>query len=494
MAVRDWYDAIDSAAAPALARLDKRHGPAVDTPEPLTYTAAVGNMNLAADEKAMIDRAIADADATVPVPEPEPLPDFPAHLLPDALRGLVESESARLQIPAGMIATAGLTTAAGAIGASRSVWTDDRKHSAALWATIVGSTGSGKSPALDVALKPIRDAASQRDDERDIAWNELDRWAKLTKDEKEATSRPYIPALMLVSDATTEALAEALRDAPRGLLMEVDELGTWARGMDAYRSKGAGPDRGRYCQFWNPSSVSIIRKGQRPIVVKRPIVSILGGLQPYALAALNSAPDGLAQRFLYCHYPGREEQRRSRAKPDANALGAWDRRIQGLLRLAGGDTVAEVLHMTEPGLAHWQERCDRRVTEQNLVASPALYGKFDAMSARLALVLTLIDDPNAATVDRRWIEVAWSLLFDFYGPHGRAALANTNTHIDLPGIAWIRAHGGTTTRRELVTYKVGGCENNADAERLIATLQIAGAVRVSEKPSTGGQTVTVELA
>ena len=41
------------------------------------------------------------------------------------------------------------------------------------------------------------------------------------------------------SDATVEALADVLRDNPRGVLMVTEEFASWIGGIDAYRD-GAG--------------------------------------------------------------------------------------------------------------------------------------------------------------------------------------------------------------------------------------------------------------
>ena len=270
-------------------------------------------------------------------PDAHGLPFMHTEDLPEALRELVEAESTRLQLPAGMIATAGLVAAAAAIGSTRSVYTDDREHPAALWGVIVADTGAGKSPAMDVALSPYRSAARLRGREIASAWIDAAKWNKLKPEEREATPQPEIPPLMLTGDTTTESLAEQLAASPRGLLLDVDELTTWAAGMDAYRAKAAGPDRGRYCTMWNSQQLVITRKGAQPVIAERPVVTLIGGIHPHALKSLNSAPDGLAQRMLYTYHMDLTEPYPSDADPDHAVLAAWAGVIASLLRLDGDD-------------------------------------------------------------------------------------------------------------------------------------------------------------
>ena len=63
------------------------------------------------------------------------------------------------------------------------------------------------------------------------------------------------------TDATIEALAQALEQNPRGVLFLRDELAAWAKGMNQYKG-GKGADREHWLSFWNGSPVLINRKSR----------------------------------------------------------------------------------------------------------------------------------------------------------------------------------------------------------------------------------------
>ena len=418
----------------------------------------------------------------------EVLPDFPTHLLPSVMRDLVASESTRLRIPQGMTALPALVTAAAAIGGSASVRTDDREHPSRLWGLIVANSGAGKSPGLEVALRPYREFATLRDRDRVAAFDALDRWTHSKAEEK--GGKPAIPSPLRVTDTTTEALWEALQDAPRGILLDADELSAWAGGLDAYRaSQRAGPDRHRYCSLWTQTSEAIHRKQQRPIIVERPILSLIGGMHPSGLKALNSNPDGLAQRFLYTYHQGFEEPYPSRDLPDQDVLSRWKGVVIALLL----NHSTRVLEMSPVALRAWQDGRDRRIDAQRKHGAPALYRKMDALSATLALVLTLVDNPKASQVKSAWVKVAWDLCLDYFAPHGRKALAGTDTpQAEVRGIAWLRKHGQATLR-ELVKNNVGGVKNAEEARVLVAEWEQRDLVTVQVKRIAGGPQTIIEI-
>jgi hypothetical protein len=69
----------------------------------------------------------------------------------------------------------------------------------------------------------------------------------------------------VVEDTTVEALAAALEDNPRGVLLARDELSAFVRGMDQYKNH-RGSDRQFYLSAWSNSPVSVDRKNlEEPI-------------------------------------------------------------------------------------------------------------------------------------------------------------------------------------------------------------------------------------
>jgi hypothetical protein len=60
--------------------------------------------------------------------------------------------------------------------------------------------------------------------------------------------------------------------------------------MDAYRS-GRGGDRQHYLSMWSRATIKVDRKGNNgaPILVSRPVLPVVGGIQPDLLPDLADA-------------------------------------------------------------------------------------------------------------------------------------------------------------------------------------------------------------
>ena len=265
-------------------------------------------------------------------PDAHGLPFMHTRIYPKHSVSLSRRSSTRLQLPAGMIATAGLVAAAAAIGSTRSVYTDDREHPAALWGVIV-EYGCRKFTAMDVALSPYRSAARLTRPRDRLSWIDAAKWNKL-KPERRRRSRRYHRSC----SPATPPRNRWRSNWPRrlvGLLLDVDELTTWAAGMDAYRAKAAGPDRSKLLHHVEQPAT---RHPQRRAAGHRRASGrhLDWRHPPHALKSLNSAPDGLAQRMLYTYHMDLG-QYPSDADPDHAVLAAWAGVIASLLHLDGDD-------------------------------------------------------------------------------------------------------------------------------------------------------------
>src|SRR5262245_18934972 len=98
---------------------------------------------------------------------------------------------------------------------------------------------------------------------------------------------------VISTNYTTEALAPMLEVNPRGFLIVHDELIQWVRSMDAYKSGSDRGDRQFWCSVWSAESGAIDRRKdfeRGPIIVRRPHLSVVGGLVPAKLATLRGDP------------------------------------------------------------------------------------------------------------------------------------------------------------------------------------------------------------
>jgi hypothetical protein len=191
-----------------------------------------------------------------------------------------------------------------------------------LWAALVGSPSSGKSPSMDAAFDLVRHAEdlmasgfdhTRRDYEtkkqaaeerRDIWKGEVKAALKagggappkpLDADEPEAPVRPRIR----VADVTTEKLGALAAALTRGLLLVRDEMSGWLGGFDRYG--GGGADRSFAIEMYGGRPYVIDRmKNAEPLRIRHLSIGVLGGVQPDKIPGIIDGPDdGLASRLLW---------------------------------------------------------------------------------------------------------------------------------------------------------------------------------------------------
>ncbi len=233
---------------------------------------------------------------------------FPVHVLPRTLRRFVEETAASIGCPPDFVAVPLLSTLGSAIGNSRVIVIKiGYMESASLYIVIVGDPGSSKSPALKDATAP----ATKKQEELGCAYREAvaeynqeqRMWEEGSFDLESDPPTEPIFRRCIVQDTTIEALIERLGENPRGLLSSNDELSSWVRQQDQYKSGGKGTDRQFWLSAWSNQPVVVDRKGRKePIMVYRPFVGLAGGIQPGVLSELkNNREDGLLDRFLFAY-------------------------------------------------------------------------------------------------------------------------------------------------------------------------------------------------
>ncbi|MEO0894212.1 MAG: YfjI family protein [Pseudomonadota bacterium] len=221
-----------------------------------------------------------------------------------------------------------------------------------IWAMCVGDPSSGKSPALDAVLDPVRELERDLTEEYKCArseWDAKDELARLSAtawraeakaaiaEGKDAPAKPDsadagpvpIRARVRISDATTEKVAELISQNWRGLLLSRDELAGWLGGMDRYSNGG---DRPFWLESYGGRAFTIDRKANpEPIIIDRLSVAILGGTQPDKLESLlvKSDDDGMLARFAVV-YPDPRPVSRPSTDVDGEKVESALRRLRSL--------------------------------------------------------------------------------------------------------------------------------------------------------------------
>lgn len=313
-------------------------------------------------------------------PDESPLTElcrpFPTVALPEAVRGLVTAGAAAIGCDPAYIALPLLAVLGAAIGNSRRIrlkkaWTEP----AIVWTAIVGNSGTVKSPALDLALRPVRALQAKS-------------FAFMGKTP---------PTRYLTNDATIEAIAGLLQKQPRGILLASDELSGWLRSHDAYKSGRAG-DTAKWLELHGGRALTIDRKSaDRPVIyIPNASVSITGGIQPEILRACLGHEhlfDGLAARLLM-GWPARTVKRWREADVSDDTSHCIDLVVQRLYWLEpatdeAGEPYPKPIRLSVEGKRSWVDFYNRfAVVQQALSAELAsAAAKIEGYAARLSLIV-----------------------------------------------------------------------------------------------------------
>ena len=417
-----------------------------------------------------------------PAPPPAPYVPFPVECLPEPIRSFVLGGAKSIGCDPSFIALPVLSMAAAAIGNTRRLcikrgWIEP----AILWTCIVGDSGSSKSPALELALRPIRQRQQKaiqlhrelmqefEDDslvyERDVAsWKR----SKTGGDPPEQPTKPIAERLWC-DDQTVEALALMLQQQPRGMLLAKDELAGWLGGMDQYKG-GQGSDVSRWLEMFGGRQMIYDRKtgDHRTIFVPMASMSITGGVQPEVLArSLGRAyfENGLAARLLLA-FPPRQKKRWTEADIDPDLELQMAALIDALYGLQpgtdeSGDLKPLIVGMNSAAKAAWIEFYNEHAAEQMDMHGDlsAAWSKLEGYAARLALVVHFIRvvaaDRSLTTteaVDQSSIE-AGIKLSRWFGSEARRVygiVGETDDDRDTRRlIDWIERRGGDATIRDV---------------------------------------------
>ncbi len=328
-----------------------------------------------------------------------PAPDLPLGALPRVLEefALVQGEMMGAD-PAGL-AVAALVTCAAAI--DDRIQVQVKRHdphwceSARIWAALVGSPSTKKSPILSAATAPL----CRLDGQMFREWQaEVSAFLETPKDERKGRTSPAQRRLR-IEDATVEAAQVVLEGSPWGILLLQDELSGFFGAMDKYSGgKGAAADRAFWLRSFNGGEYALNRVGRGTALLPNLSVCLLGGIQPEPIrkVAADAHDDGLLQRlFPIVLKPATI----GRDAPSPDAVGRYSATVQRLRQMRAPLAPLPIQFDDDAQLI-------RRGLEEkhlHLQASEAVsrklashIGKYDGLFARLCLLWHCIEsaDPH----------------------------------------------------------------------------------------------------
>jgi hypothetical protein len=437
------------------------------------------------------------------------LPPFPVEVMPtwaDWLRSAAEGAG----VTPGHVAVPLLSIASSIIGTARRIrasraWSEPL----ALWTGVVGVSGTGKTPGIDVTMRALSLVEDSRRDKitemrrRHEARLEASKaarkkWKQEVEDAIAAGTRvpdmpreaidpgPFVAPRLVVTDATTERLAVLLEARPRGLSLVADELAGLFLNMARYSN---GSDREFWLQAWNGRAHVVERQGRPPVELKYLLVGVTGGFQPDKLVkSFGTDEDGMYARLLL----GWPEE--ASYKPLSNDVDEVEPEFQNALgRLVDlpaededGTLVPRAIWLSRDAISHFehfrrllhgQKHAHEGREREWMAKGPGQVLRLSGTLAYLDWAMTGGSEPTE--VGTGFVAAAVRLWRDYFWPHSRAALrliGLSDRHVNARrALHWIRAHERREVAREDI--RRDALTQRLDAEQtqaLIDSLMRAG--------------------
>jgi hypothetical protein len=409
----------------------------------------------------------------------------------------------------------------GLIGISRRLKVTTSWYSpATCWTVIVGYSGTGKTPGLNVTRRVLREVERlgkekeekrQREHEtkKTAAKASYDKW-KLQVEEAieaglkapempEAAVDPgkYVPVRLSVADGTVERLAELLQARPHGIILVRDELAALFMNMSRYNG---GQDDEFWLECWNGDSHTVERMN-RMLSVDHLLIGVVGGMQPDKLVkSFEGDHDGKYARVLFA-WP--KEPRWSALNNDAleidDEIQNIISRVNNLAQITDGKLVPLVIALDAEALKEFTQFAQLAQVEKDAYEGRERewYAKATAHALRLANAITYTEwalslspeKPDA--VSKATMAAAIKLVRDYFWPHARACLRQiglTEKHANArKALNWIRAkHKPEISREDIRRDALSQRLNTDEATELLSGLCNSGWISEKTHAETSG--------
>lgn len=358
------------------------------------------------------------------------LPAFPVHVFPQWLQEYTQQVAAKTSVPVDFPAAAALPIVGSALGKNitceiDSEWTESGR----IYLSLIGQSGSGKSPAIEkmmvaTNLAEKQFAAKNQDKEQrfEQAKDQFEQDRQAYRAQKKSGIAPLYPCKpqqeplerAYTTNSTVESLSTILADNP-SCLLKLDEIKALMSGMNQYKG-GKGNDREFYLSADSGVSSPVDRKAGTTYV-ENPHLCILGATVPENLTALISTEkgnDGLTARFLLV-FPDACSSRYSKQKISSESKNRWCDFILDLYRTRQTKRVYELDYESrELFAAHHDCISSWGDSEPNAIMRSWL-SKMRGKMARLALILAAL---HGTEITMQIVNYAFELV-QYFEAHAR---------------------------------------------------------------------------
>lgn len=218
---------------------------------------------------------------------------LPIDRLSPEIQGIIEHFAGVKKAPSNFVAASIFATVGGVAGKRIEVVDGGYHNYGQLYSCLIGSPGSAKSPAMDIVTQPVTDI----DFENYTTYRQqMKEWKQVRK--KDDTTPPPTLQKIACDDVTMEKLMGILSENDNGILMHCDELTDLTANLNRYSK---GDNLPKFLKMWSNGSVQVDRKGDDPLMVPRPFLSVLSGTQPVNIGRIfgKHVGTGFFARWLF---------------------------------------------------------------------------------------------------------------------------------------------------------------------------------------------------
>lgn len=327
------------------------------------------------------------------VPEnlrPEPLAMLPIEGFPEKIQWIINEFARVYKSPRDFWAGSVLSAIGLAIG-NKMMLKEKYENYPVFWTVLVGDVSLGKSLPMDVCLNWFRTRDSQSIKDYKKAMAEYRDMMNMTLQERRSEGcheKPVEPKCFqyILNDYTPEALVQAHEVNTRGMMAARDELKGWLDDFDRYNKSGEQPNM---LSAWSCIPISYNRKTAGVMHIEKPVIHVMGGIQPDLLPLLASdhrADNGFLSRFMMGYPDNAAKADYTEEILDEKVITEWE----GILsRLA---TLEETAILRLSREAHelykiWYNVNANRTNEEKSGYLKGVFSKLDIISLRVAVAV-----------------------------------------------------------------------------------------------------------
>lgn len=312
---------------------------------------------------------------------------FPIEVFPKMIQQIF-METQKLNYCADFLAGGILSVVSTAIGNSVQIevkkgWTEN----AITYGCIVGSSGTNKTAPLRFAQSPLlkKDVEAFKNYQEDLAIYKAN--LSLPKEEQEVLTAPVLKKF-IVNDATIEAIHLTHKYNERSLLMFNDELAGFFNNQGRYNK---GSEQQQWLQNFSGMPISIDRKKEESLMIERPHISIIGGIQPKVATKIfaDKTDDGTIDRFLFYIPEKMPEIKWTSTEINPEIFAIWEQVIQRIFEISSDNQTT--IHFSTEARDHlfkWQNELEN--SDNDFLQS--IDAKLQTYVIRFSLILHILTE------------------------------------------------------------------------------------------------------